>query len=92
MRGTDRVESQRLFPRVEISITRGHRFKVRGEKFKGDVQEKVFKQRMVGAWNVLPENVVEGGTLATFKRHLDGYMNREGIEGYGPSKCRRFCL
>jgi len=32
MRGTDRVDSQKLFPppRVEESITGGHRFKVRG--------------------------------------------------------------
>ena len=28
MRGIDRVDSQKLFPRVEESITRGHRFKV----------------------------------------------------------------
>ena len=37
MRGMDRVDSQKLFPRVEESITRGHRFKVRGARFKGDV-------------------------------------------------------
>ena len=36
MRGMDRVDSQKLFPRVEKSITRGHRFKVRGPRFKGD--------------------------------------------------------
>ena len=28
MRGMDRVDSQKLFPRVEESIIRGHRFKV----------------------------------------------------------------
>ena len=28
MRGMDRVDSQKLFPRVEESITRGHMFKV----------------------------------------------------------------
>ena len=55
-----------------MSITRGHRFKVRGVKFKGDVWGKFFMQRVVGAWNALPEVVMEAGTLATFKRHLDG--------------------
>ena len=33
MRGMDRVDSQKLFPRVEESITRGHSFKVRGARF-----------------------------------------------------------
>jgi len=61
---------------------------MRGGKFKGDVQGKPFTQRVVGAWNVLPEEAVEAGTLVTFKRHLDGYMNREGIEGHRPGKAR----
>ena len=42
MRGMDRVDSQKLFPRVGESITRGHRFKVRGARFKGDVRGKYF--------------------------------------------------
>ena len=73
---------------MELSVTREHRFKVREGKFKGDVQGRFFTQRMMGAWNALPEEVIEAGTLATIKRHLDGYMNREGIEGYGPRKGR----
>ena len=28
MRGVDRMDSQKFFPRVEESITRGHKFKV----------------------------------------------------------------
>ena len=86
------MDSQRLFPTVEVSITRGYKFKVRGGKFKGDVRGKFFMQRMVGVWNVLPEDVVEAGTLETFKRHLVGYINREGIKGYGSRKGRRFFL
>ena len=35
--GMDRVDSQKVFPRVEESITREHRFKVRGARFKGDI-------------------------------------------------------
>ena len=44
MRGMDRVDSQKLFPRVEESITMGHRFKVRGARFKGDVRGRFFTQ------------------------------------------------
>jgi len=76
----------------KANVTRVHRFKVRGGKCKGDVRGKFFTQRVVAVWKALPEEVVEAGTLATFKRHLDGYMNREGIEGYGLSKGRRFFL
>ena len=44
MRGMDRMDSQKLFPGVEESITGGHRFKVRGARFKGDVQGKFFTE------------------------------------------------
>ena len=33
MMGIDRVDRKELFPLVEGSITRGHRFKVRGRRF-----------------------------------------------------------
>ena len=42
MRLMDRVDSQKLLPRVEESITRGHRFEVRGTRFKGDVRGRFF--------------------------------------------------
>ena len=48
--------------------------------------EADFLHRLVGAWNALPEVVVAAGTLATFKRNLDGYTDEEEIEGYRPSK------
>ena len=34
MRGIDQLDSQYLFPKVGESKTRGHRFKVRGERYK----------------------------------------------------------
>ena len=39
--------------------------------------------------NELPEVVVEAGTITTFKRHLDRYMDRKGLEGYGPNAGKR---
>ena len=87
-----RVDSQKLFPRVEESITRGHRFKVRGARFKGDVRGRFFTQRVVGASNSLPGEVVEADTVVTFKGRLDKYMNEMGIAGYGPWKGRGFLV
>ena len=83
MRGMD---SQKLFLRVEESITSGHKFNVRGARFKGDVRGKLFTQWVVGAWNSLPGKVVEADTIMNFKGLLDKYMNRMGIEGSGPQK------
>ena len=86
MRSMDRVDSQKFFPQVEESITRGHRFKVRGARFKGDVRGRFFTQGVVGAWNSLLGEVVEADTIVTFRGRLDKYMNNMGIEGYGPRK------
>ena len=44
----------------------------------------MFTQRVVSVWNKLPE-VVEAGTILSFKKHLDSYMDKMGIEGYGPN-------
>eukprot|EP00061_Rhincodon_typus_P014424 g41430.t1 len=50
-------------------------------------------QRVMRAWNKLPEEVVDVSTMTTLKRHLDGYMNRKGLEGYGQmlANGRVFC-
>ena len=48
-----------FFPRVEVPITRWHRFKVRGRKCKGDVRGRFSMQSVVDGWNVLPEDVME---------------------------------
>ena len=44
----------------------------------------------MGAWNSLPGEVVEVDMMVTFKGRLDKYMNKMGIEGYGPRKGRGF--
>ena len=50
----------------------------------------LFAQRVAVAWNSLPGEVVEAGTIVSFKGRMDKYMNRMGIEGYGPQTGRRF--
>ena len=89
MRGMDRVDSQKLFPRVEESITRRHRFKVRGTRFKGDVRDKFFTED--GGCLELAAGGGNGSRYySDFKELIDKFMNRMGIEGYGPQKGRGF--
>jgi len=66
MRGIDNVDSQHLFPKVGDSETRGHRFKARGEKYKRVQRGNSFTHRVECVWNVLPEAVVEAGTIFFF--------------------------
>ena len=54
---------------------------MRGGKFKRDARGRFFTQRVVNAWNMLLEVVVEADFITMFKRHLDRYMNRQRIEG-----------
>ena len=82
LRGIDRVDNQHLFPRAPLLCTRGHGFKVRGGKFKGDIRGKFFTQRVVGAWNALPESVVEADTLVKFKKLLERYIEEFKVGGY----------
>eukprot|EP00061_Rhincodon_typus_P010102 g34130.t1 len=56
---------------------------------KGDMRGKFFTHRVVGAWNVLPVEVVEAGMIASFEMYLDGYMNGQGAEGYRSLENRR---
>ncbi|XP_059831389.1 uncharacterized protein LOC132397106 [Hypanus sabinus] len=84
LRGIDRVDSQRLFPRAPLLSTRGHGFKLSGGRFKGDIRGRFYTQRVVGAWNALPESVVEADTLVKLKRLLDRYMEELKVGGlYG---------
>ena len=46
---------------------------MRGRRFREDLREKIFTQRVVGIGNSLPERVVEVGTL-NIKKHLDKYL------------------
>ena len=35
-------------------------------------------------WNELPDEVVNAGSVLTFKTNLDRYMDERCMEGYGP--------
>ena len=83
MRGIDRVDVQRLFPRVDVAVTRGHNYKVHGRSYRRDVRGRFFTQRVVGVWNGPPAVIVESDTLGTFKRLLDKHMEYTRMMGSG---------
>jgi len=84
MRGINRKNTC-LLPREGELKTRGHRFKVRAERFKKDLRDNFITQRVVRLWNELSEKVGEADSIATFKKHLDNYTDGKGLEGYGPN-------
>eukprot|EP00061_Rhincodon_typus_P010616 g35048.t1 len=51
----------------------------------GSVVQKVnhMVSGVVSARNELPKEVVEADTIAAIKKHLNEYMDRKGMEGYG---------
>ena len=59
----DRVDSERMFPMVVESRTRGHSLRIRGKPFRTEVRRNFFSQRVVNVWNSLPQKVVEAKTL-----------------------------
>ena len=79
VRGLDRVDSESLLPLMGTKSTRGHNFKLRGNRYRTDVRGMLFTQRVVRPWNALPAAVVNSATLWTFKRLLDEYMDVSGI-------------
>ena len=52
MRGIDEVDNEHLFPKVGESKTRGHSFKVRGERYRRVQRDNFFTQRVESVWSV----------------------------------------
>ena len=81
--GLDRVDSERIFPLVGESRTRGHSLRIRGKPFRTEVRRNFFTQRVVNMWDSLPQNVVEAKTFSDFKKKLEIALGAQGIKGYG---------
>ena len=58
MKGIDRVDVDKLFPlRVGKIQTRGHDMRIKGQRFRGNMRENFFSQRLVAVWNDLHSNI-----------------------------------
>lgn len=56
------------------NVTRNNGFKIVGKRFKTNEAKHFFFNRVVNIWNRLPSNVVDSGTIETFKVRLDKYF------------------
>ena len=53
------------------SKVRGHTYKIVRNSFRLDVRKNFFSNRVVDAWNELPQYVVDAETVNSFKARLD---------------------
>ena len=63
-----------FFTLATTTNLRGNSLKLRGSRCRLDVRKYCFSQRVVGAWNGLPEDVIMADTTETFKQRLDAYL------------------
>jgi len=81
--GSDRVDSERMFPMVGESRTRDNSLRIRGKPFRTEVRRNFFTQRMVNVWNSLPQNVDEAKMLSDVKKKFNIALGAtKGIKGY----------
>lgn len=70
LRGIDKVDKDWMFQRGDTD-TRGHNWKLKTRMNQRDVRKYFFSHRVVRPWNSLESDVVEAGTIHSFKARYD---------------------
>ena len=64
--GLDKVDVAKLFAR-DVNGGRGHSLKLFRKRFRAQVRQRFFTNRIVDFWNSLTEEAVSASNLAIFK-------------------------
>lgn len=73
IKGIDKVDYRDYFEIVCSNRTRGHNLKLVKVGCKLEIRKNFFSQRVVNAWNGLPQDVVDAITVNSFKNRLDKF-------------------
>jgi ribonuclease P/MRP protein subunit RPP40 len=73
VRGFDKLNFNNFFEYSKVSNVRGHSFKFVKNRSRLDIRKNYFSQRVVNAWNKLPQHVVESVSINAFKNSLDKF-------------------
>ena len=65
--------------RVYDSTIRGNMFKLNKDRAKYDLRKFYFTNRVVNAWNSLPDHVVLSETVNTLKSRLDKFWQHQDM-------------
>ena len=74
MKGYYKQERDWFFPWSNGDRTRGNGFKLKERKFKLDVRNRYFTERVVRHWNRLPREAMDAIFLEVFKARLHGAL------------------
>ena len=79
LNGFYRVNIDNMFKLDAKDKTRGHKLKLKGNRFNTDIGKYWFTNRIVEPWNKPPVSIIESDSINAFKNRLDKYHNNLGI-------------
>jgi len=59
---------------------RNHRFSIRQSTIQFDTRKFSFTNRIISAWNSLPDSAISANTVNTFKNRLDRFWKNQEIK------------
>ena len=75
LKGIANLDYSLIFKLSGDSKVRGHTYKIVKNSFRLDVRKLFFSNRVVDAWNELPQYVVDAETVNSFKARLDNFFS-----------------